>query len=295
MLPKKQDHMARKSTNIINSLNWGKKSLRKKGKNREKMNEWVRKSVKIANSKGYLDRLSEVYPVRLEVEREISSEIKSQIKRAYDRKAKLNLIRALLKLEKFPIKDPYVAFLRRRKGLFLTQNPKAVSRIAKTLLSMSFEELIEGCEEPKEFNRQIGTLFRKWLPKLGHPFIPQEDFERYNGIAFLEGSDEALMNYANETLGCNLDKGPDFLVKVGNRHIIGEAKFLTDYGGHQNAQFEDALRLIRSREGRVIRVGVLDGVVWIESNTKMFRTICKVDGVALSALLLREFLESLKK
>ncbi len=227
--------------------------------------------------------------------REIPSEIKSQIKEAYDRKDKLNLIKTLLKLEKFPIKDPYVAFLRRKKGLFLTQNPKTVNRIAKTLFSMSFEELIEGCEEPKEFNRQIGTLFRKWLPKLGYPFLPQEDFERYNSIALLEGSDEALMNYANETLGCNLDKGPDFLVKVGNRHIIGEAKFLTDYGGHQNAQFEDALRLIRSREGRAIKVAVLDGVVWIESNTKMFKTICKVDGVALSALLLKNFLESLKE
>lgn len=259
------------------------------------MNEWIRKSIEIANSEGYLDRLSGVYPVRFETERQIPSEIKSQIKEAYDKKDKLNLIKTLLKLEKFPIKDPYVAFLRRKKGLFLAQNPKTVSRIAKTLLSMSFEELIEGCEEPKEFNRQIGTLFRKWLPKLGYSFLSQEYFERYNGIAFFEGSDEVLMNYANGTLGCNLDKGPDFLAKVGNNHIIGEAKFLTDYGGHQNAQFEDALRLIRSREGRAIKVAVLDGVVWIRSDTKMFRIISQENGIALSALLLKEFIENLKK
>ncbi len=33
------------------------------------MNEWVRKSIEIANSKGYLDRLSKVYPVKFETEK----------------------------------------------------------------------------------------------------------------------------------------------------------------------------------------------------------------------------------
>jgi len=78
----------------------------------------------------------------------------------------------------------------------------------------------------------------------------------------------------------------------GNR-VVGEAKFLTDYGGHQNAQFEDALRLLRGREGNAVRIAILDGVVWIKDKTKMYRTVCELREVALSALWLKEFLESL--
>jgi len=75
-----------------------------------------------------------------------------------------------------------------------------------------------------------------------------DDFETCKGIAFLQGSDAQLKDFANTVLDCDLDKGPDFLTKVGKRYMIGEAKFLTDYGGHQNAQFEDALRLLRSKK-----------------------------------------------
>ncbi|WP_456486479.1 hypothetical protein [Candidatus Alkanophaga liquidiphilum] len=75
---------------------------------------------------------------------------------------------------------------------------------------------------------------------------------------------------------------------------MGEAKFLTDYGGHQNAQFEDALRLLRGSDGNALRVAVLDGVVWIKDHTKMYRTVCQLEKPAFTALLLREFLESLR-
>ena len=77
--------------------------------------------------------------------------------------------------------------------------------------------------------------------------------------------------------------------------MIGEAKFLTDYGGHQNAQFEDALRLLRGKKGDAVRIAVLDGVVWIKDSTKMYRSICELPKVALTALLLKDFLESVKK
>lgn len=77
--------------------------------------------------------------------------------------------------------------------------------------------------------------------------------------------------------------------------IIGEAKFLTDYGGAQNANFEDALRLLRGKKGKTIRIVVLDGVVWIKDGTKMYKTVCELEETALTALLLKEFLESLKR
>lgn len=257
------------------------------------MNKWIQKSIEIAEAPGYLDSLSEVYPVTREAERVLPPEIKAQLKDAYDERDSVRLVKALLELDKFPIKDPYVAFLR-RKDIFLIYNPKVIDRLAQTLFSMSFDELISGCEEAKEFNRQIGTLFRKWLLKIGYPFLSEEEFDEYGGIAFLYGSNGEKMDYANRTLGCNLSKGLDLLAKAGGNYMIGEAKFLTDSGGHQNAQFEDALRLLRGKDGKAMRMAVLDGVVWIRGNTKMFRTVSGLEENVLSALLLKEFLESLR-
>jgi hypothetical protein len=151
-------------------------------------NEWVERSIKLANSENYLDRLHEVYPVTIGVKRAVPDEIKRQIQQAYNQKNGLELLKTLLKLDKFPIKDPYVAFLR-KKNVFLELNPMTVNRIAHTLFSMSYDEIIEGCEEPKEFNRQIGTLFRNWLPKLGYPMSPKETFIRDEGIVIFSGSD----------------------------------------------------------------------------------------------------------
>jgi len=73
------------------------------------MNKWTQKSIELANSPGYLDRLSEVYLVTREAKRVLSSEIKAQLKDAYDERDGARLVRALLELEKFPMKDPYVA------------------------------------------------------------------------------------------------------------------------------------------------------------------------------------------
>jgi len=257
------------------------------------MNEWVKTSIAIANAPGYLDRLHEVYPVIQESEREIPEDVKSKLKKIYNAGNDVELIKELLNLPKFPVKDPYVAFLRKRE-VFIEYNPKTVQRIAERIRLMGYNAMIESIEEPKEFNRQIGTLFKRWLPKIDYPILTVEDFEAYDKIAFLQGSDAQLKDFANTVLGCNLDKGPDFIAKVGKKYVIGEAKFLTDYGGHQNAQFEDALRLLRGKKGGAVRIAVLDGVVWIKDSTKMYRTACGLKEVALTALLLKEFLKSLR-
>lgn len=258
------------------------------------MNEWVEKSIKIANAPGYLDSLHKVYPVVQERERKLPEDVKKVLKKVYEKADDKTLIRVLLKLPKFPIKDPYVAFLRKR-NFFIDYNPETVHRIAERIRAMGYDLMVESLEEPKEFNRQIGTLFKKWLPKLRYPILPEYDFQICNEIAFLQGGDAQLKNYANAKVGCNLDKGPDFLAKVGEKYVLGEAKFLTDHGGHQNAQFEDALRLLQGEKGKVIRTAVLDGVVWIKGKTKMYRTVSQLEKTALTALLLKQFLESLKK
>ncbi len=259
------------------------------------MNEWVKKSIEIANSAGYLDKLQEVYPVVQEAEREITLEIKKELKQSYNSGDDITLIKKLLDLPKFPINDPYVAFLR-KNDIFLEYNPQTVNRIAKRIRAMGFETMIEGISEPKIVTKQFGNYFKRWIPKIGYPLLHEDEFEAYDkGIAFLQGGDAQLKDFANRRLGCNLDKGPDFLAKVREIYVIGEAKFLTDYGGAQNANFEDALRLLRGEKGEAIRVAVLDGVVWIKDGTKMYRTICELEETALTALLLKKFLESLKK
>lgn len=257
------------------------------------MNEWIRRSIGIANAQGYLDNLQQVYPVIQETEREIPDEIKRELKEIYKGENDLALIKSLLRLPKFPIKDPYVAFLRKRE-IFLEYNPITVNRIARTIRSMGFDAMIEGIKEPKVFSRQIGPLFKKWLPKIGYPILSEAEFETYQGIAFLQGGNGQLKDYANRTLDCDLVKGPDFLAKARNSYVIGEAKFLTDIGGGQYTQFEDALRLLRNKKGKAIRIAVLDGVVWIKDRTKMYRTVCQLNDVVLTALLLKDFLESLR-
>src|SRR3990167_8903394 len=143
------------------------------------MNKWIKKSIEIANSPGYLDRLQSVYPVMQETEREIDANLKTELKQLYDAGNNLKLIKKLLDLSKFPIKDPYVAFLR-KNDVFLNYNPKTVDRIAESIRSKGFESMMEAISEPKEFNRQIGVLFKRWIPGTGYPMLPEAKFKSHN-------------------------------------------------------------------------------------------------------------------
>lgn len=259
----------------------------------DKVNPWVERSIFTANAPGYLDRLHAVYPVTRELKREIPHRIVESVREAFERRDDLTLLRILLRLSKFPVKDPYVAFLRKR-DTFLDYNPKTVQRIVSELYSIGLRGVLAGLQEPKEFNRQIGTFFRRWLSTLGYPFLEESEFSAPTGkIAFLAGGNGVLLRYANTVLGCRLTKGPDLLARVGSLYVLGEAKFLTDYGGHQNAQFADALSTLLDETGTAVRIAVLDGVVWIKDSSKMYRTLCTLRKPALSALLLKDFLEDL--
>lgn len=265
------------------------------------MNKWIQKSIDIANSPGYLDKLHKIYPVIPQEEREIPIRVKEELKNSYyDEQDRFRLIRSLLKLKKFPVDDPYVGFLR-KKDIFLEYNPQTTGRIIQRVRSMGFEAMMEGIEEPKKVSRQSGALFRNWLPKLGYPLLPESEFEKYKGIVFLQGSNGVLKDYANRALYCNLSKGLDLVAKVGtgygNRpfYVIGEAKFITAIGGGQGAQFEETLGLLRGENGNATRIAILDGVVWIKDGTKMHRTVSQLEETALTALLLKEFLKSLEE
>lgn len=258
------------------------------------MNKWIKKSIELANGPGYLDNLYDVYPMEVGAVRSIPAETLEKIKIAYKKGDKLNLIKILLKnLDLFPIKDSYIAFLRRNPEA-LDINPKTVKRIGERLLEMDYEEIIKASTQPKETNRQIGPLFRKWMPSLGYPILGEDEFLKTKQVAFLDGSDRYLKEFSNRFLKTKLTKGLDLLLKVNKTFVIGESKFLTDFGGHQNAQFNDALNLLHKRGGETLRIAVLDGVLWIRGKNKMHNLVKKEKGVALSALLLDEFIKSLQ-
>jgi len=74
--------------------------------------------------------------------------------------------------------------------------------------------------------------------------------------------------------------------------VIGEAKFLSDFGGSQNSDFEDAIATLETKDANAIKVAILDGVLYLRSRSKMHRFITNPykNYNIMSALVLREFL-----
>ncbi len=256
------------------------------------MNKWVEKSIRLANSNGYLDKLFEVYPVNLNLNRSIPDELKENIQIAFDRKDKKELIKELLKFTKFPIDDPYVASLRRYSHL-LDKNPETINRLGDRLLLIGIENIIKMAAKPKSSSRQFGNIFQNWLNSFQYPILSQEEFSKCKRISFLKGSDNELKKFAKSELKIKkLNRRPDFILKTRSKFVLGEAKFLTDYGGTQNNQFDNALKITKIKGKNYEGIAVLDGIVWFDSNNYMNKKIKRFRNNALSALLLKEFMKN---
>lgn len=266
------------------------------------MNRWTQISIEFAQQRNYLDELYKVYPIVPNLKRKIDKKEEDNIRQAFKNKDNEKLVRSLLKLSLFPIKDSYVAYLKKDNGA-IERNPQTINRIAGNLYHMGIEKIIEKCTAPKETNRQIGPMFKQWIDKgtLGAPIIKTgEEFLHFNGNCIFNASDAEMKKFANKYLGFNREKGIDFIAKFNNKYVIAEAKFLTDFGGHQNAQFDDAVRTMQSSfedkkvDNEVIPIAIMDGVLYIKRNSKMYRYLQKhPDQIVLSSLILREFLYSI--
>jgi len=101
-----------------------------------------------------------------------------------------------------------------------------------------------------------------------------------------------MMVFAQKYLGYKRNKGLDFIARFNGKYIIGEAKFLTDFGGHQNAQFNDAIGTITQKNIKAIPIAVLDGVLYIKGKNKMYKSLTEQlkNYNIMSSLVLREFL-----
>ncbi len=137
-------------------------------------------------------------------------------------------------------------------------------------------------------------MFRRWLnnKSLGLQPISLAEFISNKKDAILGGSDQEMTAFAKRHLNYNRNKGLDFIGRFNNKYIIGEAKFITDFGGHQNSQFEDAISTLEAKDVNAIKIAILDGVLYIKGKSKMYREITNPykNYTILSSLLLREFL-----
>src|SRR5699024_6839446 len=143
---------------ILNSLNI--KTLENEGT--YMTNIWTEKSIELANQRNYLDLLYKVYPMSVNERRELTDTAEYEINKHFNEQNSEELVNVLLKQDLFPIKDSYVAYLRRDSSA-LKRNPKTVNRIAGILYEMGIESVISNATEPKETNRQIGPLFKNWI------------------------------------------------------------------------------------------------------------------------------------
>ena len=266
------------------------------------MNYWTQLSADLAQQRNYLDELYKVYPITPNLRREISEDSEKKVRLAFENRNNVMLVKELLKLDLFRIKDSYVAYLKKDETA-IDRNPQTVNRIAGTLFQMGIDEIIEKCTEPKETNRQIGPMFKNWINKgtIGAEiFKHAESFLNYDENCIFNASDAELEKFARKYLGYTREKGIDFIAKFNHKYVIAETKFLTDMGGHQNAQFDDAVSTMQSSfenktvSEEVISIAIMDGVLFIKGKNKLYKYLQNnPDKIIISALLLREFLYSL--
>lgn len=266
------------------------------------MNIWTRKSIELANQRNYLDLLYKIYPMSVNLRRELNPIDEKNIVNAFTNRNSKELLKILLRQEIFPIKDSYVAYLKRDSSA-IDRNPNTVDRLTGMLYEMGLNEIFEKSTVPKETNRQIGPMFKEWINQssLGCKVTKDEyEFMNYTGNIIFNGSDSEMQNLAKKYFGYEREKGLDFLAKFNKKFIMGEAKFLTDFGGHQNAQFDDAISTMKTplkpTNYCIKKICILDGVLFIKSKNKMHMRLQNEfddNEVIISAVLLRDFLYSL--
>lgn len=226
--------------------------------------------------------------------RALSKKAREEIRSLLERRKDAALVRYLLTLKRFPLKDSYVSFLRSYEPA-IVNNPQTVSRLCNNLYKMGFNKVVAAITAPPEANQRRGPQFRNWL-KNNFKFAPIDKFKAVStGVLFLDASEKETLDFANKYLNIGINKRPDFLAKAGREYVIGEAKFLTALGGNQSRGFEDALKLATKATGKAFKAFVLDGVIWVSPGSQDYKQIEYTNINVFSALLLGVFLRNLAR
>lgn len=265
------------------------------------LNEWVKKSLELATSQGYLDRLAQIYPSTIPQRRPLEGDVKKKIEYFYNQGDGENLLRLLFELTKrkhpFPIEHPYASILRQKPQL-IEKNQKVFQQLGEIILSMDLEDIIKGCERPADINRIMGSAFRRWLKdyflRQGYIFLPEHQFKISHKPAFFDGANSAILNFINRNLHISLKRGRDFLFKLNNKYVVGEARFLSTAGGSQTRDLLETISFVRTAKKYLTAVAVIDGIIWFYNPYIRELSKLRKDEPAVSALLLKEFLETLQ-
>ena len=83
------------------------------------MNYFLEQSIELANQRDYLDQLFRVYPMSPDNIREIEENKWNTFVKVFSINDQKHIIESLLDFELFPIKDSYVAYLRRDRSAIL--------------------------------------------------------------------------------------------------------------------------------------------------------------------------------
>lgn len=233
------------------------------------MNEWVVRSLEIANAPGYLDKLSAIYRPTRPPRRPLPNAVKRKIRqlhRAGDLRALVAFFFALRRQGySFPFEHPYASLLHARREL-IKKNNQVVDQIGRALLDVSASELIRGCERPADINRVMGSHFQDWIrnyfPQRGFYVLPENKFENACQPSFLDAVNAAILAYVRDKLGYDFSLGRDFLAKVGRVYIMGEARFFSTHGGSQTRDLRSTLEFAKSARMNLTTVAVVDGIVW---------------------------------
>lgn len=242
----------------------------------------------------------EIYPPDEISRGKIIEKESPRLKKLFQKKNCFNLIKELIRLKKrgfkFPIENPYISFLSYYEDA-IDKNPMTIKKICNKLFEMNYDELKEKLEAPKKASRRIGPMFKVWL-KSRFNFLDIDEFSKTNDTSFLNGGDKFLKEYAKRELKGKfreLSKGLDFVAKINKKHIIGTAKFITDFGGSQDNQFKEAISLIKETQcpKNIIKIAIIDGVAWLGGEMKLTLKKLKNNEFCFSALLLEEFIKNL--
>ena len=161
------------------------------------MNLWLEQSIEYANQRSYLDNLFSIYPTIPEGIRDIDEKKWNKVEVNFSKQNNIELIDSLLNLDLFPIKDSYIAYLKRdREALY--RNPRTINRICGRIYEMGLDKVFEKCSEPKETNTQIGPMFKNWInsKSLGISPLTTEYFMKTNEEAILDASDAQMKEFA---------------------------------------------------------------------------------------------------
>ena len=212
----------------------------------------------------------------------------------------------MFKLEKFPIDDIYLGSLRIGGNEIIKKNKETVRRITDYVLSMKIEELIALLRQPVVANRRLGEAFHRYFVSMGYPILAENEFKTLNvyrdstthkrhKVLMMKGSMGKFKEFANDNLDCGVDKQLDVLLKVNGSYVIGEAKFVTNFGGHQNEEVKEALDFVNSSRGSATRIAILDGAIWYNTGNRMSQRVQNTENIVMSVLLFPDFIKNFGK